>query len=118
MVAWHDTERKNFRSERKSTTVTVTCLINNAVSVNLQLGATVDLLPTIANITGASLPSAVLDGLDLSPLLFHSLSVSEAESMYPNVTCSVCHSVGFHVVVILIQLGTVTCNPGEPMKTP
>ena len=89
MVAWQDTERKNFRSERKSTTVTVTCLINNnAVSVNLQLGATVDLLPTIANITGASLPSAVLDGLDLSPLLFHHLSVSEAESMYPNVTCS------------------------------
>ena len=89
MVAWQDTERKNFRSERKSTTITVACLINNnTVSVNLQLGATVDLLPTIANITGASLPSAVLDGLDLSPLLFHNLSVSDAESMYPNVTCS------------------------------
>ena len=55
------------------------------LSVNLQLGATVDLLPTIANITGASLPSAVLDGLDLSPLLFHNLSVSKAGTAHMHI---------------------------------
>ena len=46
------------------------------INVLMQLGATVDLMPTIANITGASLPKVALDGIDLSPLLFHNMNVS------------------------------------------
>ena len=35
-----------------------------------EMAATVDLLPTIASITGVKLPSVKLDGLDMSPILF------------------------------------------------
>ncbi|XP_033120432.1 arylsulfatase A-like [Anneissia japonica] len=35
-----------------------------------ELASTLDLLPTISKITGASLPKAVIDGVDMSPILF------------------------------------------------
>lgn len=41
-----------------------------------QLAATVDILPTIASLTGASLPENAIDGLDLSPFLFGNRSES------------------------------------------
>ena len=48
------------------------------------LAATVDLLPTIALMTGASLPNVTLDGYDMSQILFHSQpSLREAYYYYP-----------------------------------
>ncbi|XP_030847610.1 arylsulfatase A-like [Strongylocentrotus purpuratus] len=37
----------------------------------LELSSTLDLLPTVAKITGARLPSAMLDGVDMAPFLFN-----------------------------------------------
>ena len=39
------------------------------------MAATVDLMPTFAAVTGASLPSVVLDGVDMSPFLFNNQPV-------------------------------------------
>ncbi|MEZ6152665.1 MAG: sulfatase [Pirellulaceae bacterium] len=51
-------------------------------SVVREMGSTLDLLPTIAAITGASPPSdRLLDGYDLAPTLFHNLP-SPRESMF------------------------------------
>ncbi|MCC7335061.1 MAG: sulfatase [Pirellulaceae bacterium] len=51
-------------------------------SVVREMGSTLDLLPTIAAITGASAPSdRLLDGYDLAPTLFHNLP-SPRESMF------------------------------------
>ena len=48
------------------------------------LAATVDLLPTIAKITGAATPNVTLDGYDMSQILFHSQpSLREAYFYYP-----------------------------------
>ncbi|XP_041456450.1 arylsulfatase A-like isoform X2 [Lytechinus variegatus] len=37
----------------------------------LELSSTLDILPTVAKITGARLPNAVLDGVDMAPFLFN-----------------------------------------------
>lgn len=51
-------------------------------SVVREMGCTLDLLPTIAAITGANAPSdRILDGYDLAPTLFHNLP-SPRESMF------------------------------------
>lgn len=43
----------------------------------LKMAATVDLFPTFAAVAGAALPRGViLDGLDMSPLLFHNQPVN------------------------------------------
>ncbi|MCA9157109.1 MAG: sulfatase-like hydrolase/transferase, partial [Planctomycetales bacterium] len=53
-----------------------------APSLVREMGSTLDLLPTIAAITGASAPSdRILDGDDLAPTLFHNLP-SPRESMF------------------------------------
>lgn len=36
----------------------------------IELAAQIDILPTIAKITGAVLPEVILDGVDMSPILF------------------------------------------------
>lgn len=41
-----------------------------------ELSATIDLLPTIANLAGATLPSQRIDGVDIGPLLFKADSKS------------------------------------------
>lgn len=38
--------------------------------VTREMASTLDLFPTIANITGATLPNVTLDGVDMSPILF------------------------------------------------
>ena len=44
---------------------------------SLDLASTLDVLPTIAAITGATLPSVVLDGYDMSPFLFEGSPVCQ-----------------------------------------
>ena len=55
-------------------TISVFCyipLLSPSLSPSLQLAATIDLLPTIANLTRASIPNNVtIDGIDMSPFLF------------------------------------------------
>ncbi len=47
-----------------------------------EMGSTLDLLPTVANITGAVSPTdRILDGFDLAPALFHKLA-SPRDSMF------------------------------------
>ena len=42
-----------------------------SLSLNSQLAATIDLFPTIAQLTGAAMPNNVtIDGIDMSPFLF------------------------------------------------
>lgn len=48
--------------------------------VTREIASTLDLLPTIANITNAKLPSVPLDGVDMSPILF---GTGKASFFYP-----------------------------------
>lgn len=50
--------------------------------VQHEMALTMDLLPTIAAISGAKLPEVQLDGLDLSPLLFGTGEVQRGPFMY------------------------------------
>ncbi|MEY2724630.1 MAG: Arylsulfatase [Planctomycetota bacterium] len=50
--------------------------------VQHEMGLTMDLLPTIAAISGAKLPDVQLDGRDLSPLLFGEGKVERGAFMY------------------------------------
>ena len=47
-----------------------------------QLCSTIDLFPTIAKLTDASLPEHKIDGLDISTLLFHPASPSPRTTFY------------------------------------
>ncbi|XP_054749201.2 arylsulfatase A-like [Lytechinus pictus] len=50
----------------------------------IELASQIDLLPTIANITGATLPEVLLDGVDMSPILFEGKkSLREDYIYYP-----------------------------------
>lgn len=52
-------------------------------SVVREMGSTLDLLPTIAALAGASLPTdRVLDGFDLAPTLFHQLPSPRQSMVY------------------------------------
>jgi len=50
--------------------------------VNPQLAASIDILPTIAEITGAELPKRKIDGISILPLLSGEQNVSPRESLY------------------------------------
>jgi arylsulfatase A-like enzyme len=50
--------------------------------VQHEMGLTMDLLPTIAAITGTSLPDTQLDGMDIRPLLFGTGDVQRGAFMY------------------------------------
>ena len=50
--------------------------------VNHQLASTMDLLPTIAKITGADLPPLKIDGVDISTLLQGNTTKSPRETLY------------------------------------
>jgi arylsulfatase A-like enzyme len=50
--------------------------------VQHEMGLTMDLLPTIAAITGTSLPETQLDGEDISPLMFGTGEVQREAFMY------------------------------------
>ena len=43
-----------------------------------QLAATLDLLPTIVKLAGATLPDAIIDGVDMTPILFRNGQVRES----------------------------------------
>jgi arylsulfatase len=50
--------------------------------VSNQLSSTIDILPTIAGITKASLPQRKIDGVDLTPILRGDLSASPRKTFY------------------------------------
>lgn len=52
--------------------------------VTHELASTLDILPTFAKLSGAQLPSVVLDGVDMTEILFnHGTSKREAMMFYP-----------------------------------
>ena len=51
-------------------------------SISNQLSSTIDILPTIAGITKASLPQRKIDGVDLTPILRGDLSASPRKTFY------------------------------------
>ncbi|MDH3710951.1 MAG: sulfatase-like hydrolase/transferase, partial [Cyclobacteriaceae bacterium] len=53
-----------------------------AGKVNHQLAATMDILPTLAELTGATLPDRNIDGLDISSLLMGNNTSSPREILY------------------------------------
>ncbi len=53
-----------------------------AGTVNHQLAATMDILPTLAELTGATLPDRNIDGLDISSLLLGNNTSSPRETLY------------------------------------
>ena len=79
LVAWENSPRKNIRGEIRMVVkelCTWTCQ-----HTHVQLAATVDLLPTIAKFTEAPLPPVVLDGFDMSPILFYNMTVSATDAL-------------------------------------
>ncbi len=53
-----------------------------AGTVNNQLASTMDLLPTLANLTGATLPTNRIDGLDITSLIKGNTTSSPRETLY------------------------------------